>query len=355
METSPVTTSSLTPPNIPDPFALRHDLLHIPMCSPTTTYKPINYQWADDYWLMQKKIHWIPEEIPFGDDAKDYATLPENEVALLDNILRLFTQSDVDIQDCYMTRYLPIFRDGSISRMLYTFGDMEHVHVRSYSKLLDTVGLPDSHYTSYLDIAEMRAKHDMLRGYTMRTPSEIAITLALIGGFGEGLQLFSSFAMLLNFPRFGKMKNMGQIVTFSIRDETLHVTGITRLFHEFCKEAGISKASIKEDILQGLHTTVMLEDDFIDRIHELGPVHGYTPDEMKAYIRYVGDYRLQQLGYDPVFNIPTHPLGWLEEQLNGVEHANFFEARSTEYSNATTTGEWGNSWDRFEKVMSKAA
>jgi ribonucleoside-diphosphate reductase beta chain len=58
----------------------------------------------------------------------------------------------------------------------------------------------------------------------------------MFGGFTEGLQLFASFAMLMNFPRFNKMKGMGQIVSWSVRDESLHCEGITSLFHAFTKE-----------------------------------------------------------------------------------------------------------------------
>lgn len=344
---------SETIPGIGTHFAPRADLQHIPMCRPTETYKPINYQWAYDAWLRQKQIQWIADELDYGYDVLNYGAFPDPERALINNILRLFTQSDINVQNSYQTMFLPVFQDGSVGRMLYTFGDMELVHIDAYSKVLETVGLPDEHYTSYLDIAEMRAKHDMMRNCSMETPHDIATTLAKVSAFGEGLQLFSSFAMLLNFPRFGKMKSMGQIVSWSARDETLHVWGMTKLFHQFCCEAGIAKADLKEPILETLHETVMLEDAFIDRIHELGPIRGYTLDEMKAYIRYVGDFRLQQLGYDPVFHIASHPMPWLEEQMNLNEHANFFETRSTEYSKATMTGEWANSWDRFENVLKK--
>jgi ribonucleoside-diphosphate reductase beta chain len=51
----------------------------------------------------------------------------------------------------------------------------------------------------------------------------------------RSLQL-ASFAMLMNFPRFNKMKGMGQIVSWSIRDESLHCEGIIKLFHTFTKE-----------------------------------------------------------------------------------------------------------------------
>jgi len=50
---------------------------------------------------------------------------------------------------------------------------------------------------------------------------KFARTLAVFGAFTEGLQLFASFANADELPRFNKMKGMGQIVTWSARDETL--------------------------------------------------------------------------------------------------------------------------------------
>jgi ribonucleoside-diphosphate reductase beta chain len=333
-----------------DPFALRADLAHIPMCRPSGSYKPFTHGWADLAQIQQQKIHWLPEEAPMGMDANDYKTLEPAEKSLIDNILKLFTQSDIDVANNYMTLYQPIFRNGEIARMLRAFASMEDTHVRAYSLLLETLGLGDSHYNAFLEVEEMRAKHDLLTGYTMKDPIEIATTLALIGGFGEGLALFSSFAMLLNFGRFAKMKGMCQIVTWSIRDETLHVEGIIKLFHEFCHEAGITKAQVKEGILRGARDSVMLEDAFIDRAFELGPVKGLTPADMKLYIRYTADYRLQQLGIEPIYNIEDHPLGWLQAQLNAVEHANFFETKSTEYSKGGSKGHWSKTWEQFDEA-----
>lgn len=333
-----------------DPFALRADLQHIPMCRPSGAYKPFLHPWADQAQIQQQRIHWMPEEAPMGLDAKDYVELTPSEKSLIDNILKLFTQSDIDVANNYMTLYMPIFRNAEVARMLRAFASMEDTHVRAYSLLLETLGLSDSHYNAFLEVEEMRAKHDLLTGYTMKDPKEIATSLALIGGFGEGLQLFSSFAMLMNFPRWGKMKGMGQIVTWSIRDETLHVEGIIKLFHEFCHEARIDLADVKEDILKGVRTTVMLEDAFIDRAFELGPVRGLSPEEMKKYIRYTADFRLEQLGYDPIYKIADHPLGWLQTQLNAVEHANFFEQRATEYSKGASTSDWETTWDHFDKI-----
>jgi ribonucleoside-diphosphate reductase beta chain len=171
----------------------------------------------------------------------------------------------------------------------------------------------------------------------------------MFGGFTEGLQLFASFAMLMNFPRFNKMKGMGQIISWSIRDESLHCEGITRLFHAFTKERNCLTKAVKEDILDCCQKTVRLEDAFIDLAFEAGPVEGMTPKAIKKYIRYIADWRLGQLGFKPIYMVDEHPLPWLAPLLNGVEHANFFETRATEYSKAATKGNWNEVWDNFDR------
>jgi ribonucleoside-diphosphate reductase beta chain len=171
----------------------------------------------------------------------------------------------------------------------------------------------------------------------------------MFGGFTEGVQLFASFAMLLNFPRFGKMKGMGQIVSWSVRDESLHCEGITRLFHEFARETGALDKTVIDDILGHAFHVVGMEDKFIDLAFELGPVEGMTAKDLKRYVRYITDWRLGQLGLPAIYGIEEHPLPWLVEILNGVEHANFFEARATEYSKAATRGTWEGSWQQFDK------
>ena len=176
--------------------------------------------------------------------------------------------------------------------------------------------------------------------------------MAVFGGFTEGLQLFASFAMLMNFPRFNKMKGMGQIVTWSIRDESLHCEGMMKLFHTFAAETGALTQRVKDRIRECCETVVKLEDKFIDLAFEAGEVEGMTPDDIKAYIRYIADWRMGQLKLDPIYGITKHPLPWLSEILNGVEHANFFEARATEYSKGATRGDWHGDdgvWAMFDK------
>ena len=218
--------------------------------------------------------------------------------------------------------------------------------------------MPDAEFTAFLEFQAMRDKHDYMQKFGVDSEADIARTLAMFGGFTEGLQLFASFAMLMNFPRHNKMKGMGQIVSWSVRDESLHCEGIIKLFHAFNAETGVVTKSVADDIVDCCKTVVNLEDKFIDLAFEAGEIQGMTPDDIKKYIRFIADWRLRQLHLPEVYGAKENPLPWLQSMLSGVEHANFFEARSTEYSKAATRGQWHGDagvWAEFDRVRAGKA
>ena len=247
---------------------------------------------------------------------------------------------------------MPLFKPTEVSMMLAAFSNMETIHIAAYALLLETIGMPDSEFSAFMEYEEMAAKHDYLGQFGTDTNEDIAVSMAVFGAFTEGLQLFASFAMLMNFPRFNKMKGMGQIVSWSVRDESLHCEGMIKLFHTFCAETGVMTDALRERIRECCRTVVSLEDKFIELAFEMGAVEGMTADDIKQYIRYIADWRLGQLKLEPIYGITKHPIPWLTEILNGVEHANFFEQRATEYSKGATSGDWHGDdgvWSKFDQ------
>ena len=306
-------------------------------------YKPFRYPWCYDAWLTQQRIHWLPEEVPLGDDVRDWQkNLSVEEKNLLTHIFRFFTQADVEVNNCYLRHYTTVFKPTEVLMMMTAFASMETVHIAAYSHLLDTIGMPETEYSAFLQYKEMKDKYDYMQGFDVKSKHNIAMTMAVFSAFTEGLQLFASFAILLNFPRFNKMKGMGQIVTWSVRDETLHCNSMIRLFKDFIKEEPqIWNDKLKNEIYDACKTIVAHEDAFIDLAFQMGPLEGLTADEVKKYIRFIGNRRLEQLGLNPIYDVKKNPLTWLDTMLNGVEHMNFFEGRATEYSKASTRGSWG--------------
>lgn len=313
-----------------------------PLLQERHVYKPFLYPWCYEAWLTQQRIHWIPEEVPLAEDVRDWKkNLTDSERNLMTQIFRFFTQSDVEVNNCYMKHYSQVFGPVEVQMMLSAFSNIETVHIAAYSHLLDTIGMPEIEYSAFLKYKEMKDKFDYMQGASMKSRRDIAKTMAMFGAFTEGLQLFASFAILMNFPRFNKMKGMGQIVTWSVRDETLHCLSMIRLFNAFIDEnRDIWDDELKREITESCSTIVGFEDAFIDLAFGAGEIQGLTPQEVKDYIRYIGDRRLQQLNLEPIFGIEKNPLPWMDQMLNGAEHTNFFENRATEYSRASTQGTW---------------
>lgn len=305
-------------------------------------YKPFSYPWAYEAWLTQQRLHWLPEEVPLTDDVKDWHNkLTFEERQLLTHIFRFFTQADIGVNDCYMQKYSAVFQPIEVKMMLAAFSNIETVHIAAYSYLLDTIGMPEDTYSLFLKYKEMSDKWDFMQQFKTDSPFDTAMTLAMFGAFTEGLQLFASFVILLNFPRFNKMKGMGQIVTWSVRDETLHTESIIQLFHTFVGEhQGLWNDKLQSSISECCKHVVKLEDAFIDLAFSSGAVQGLTALDVKNYIRYIADRRLSQLKLSVLFNIPNNPLPWVDAILNGVEHTNFFEGRATEYTKGATQGTW---------------
>lgn len=307
-------------------------------------YKPFQYPWAFEAYDQQQKMHWLPSEVSLAEDVRDWnERLSTKEKNLITQILKFFTQGDVDIAQAYLDNYIPKFKPPEIRMMLSSIATSEANHAHSYSLLNDTIGLPDTEYKAFQEYKAMSDKHD----YLFRSKGEgiegIARELATFSAFGEGLQLFASFVMLLNFQRFGKMKGMCQIVTWSIRDESHHVDNMIKLFHALIDEnKHIWNDEFKKTLYDVARDMVSLEDKFIDLAFEQGGVEGIEPDQIKQYIRHIADRRLLQLGLKPNFAVKDNPLPWLDWVLNGVEHTNFFENRATEYTKGSMTGDlWG--------------
>ena len=191
---------------------------------------------------------------------------------------------------------------------------------------------------------EMTDKIDFMQKSDNTTQRGLALAMAK-SVFNEGVALFASFVMLLNFQRVGKMKGMGKVVEWSIRDESMHVEGNSRLFKAFVAEhPKLVDNEFKKEIYVMAKDIVKLEDKFIELAYEMGEIEGLTMEEVKTYIRYITDRRLLQLGLKTNFKVKNNPLPWLEWILNGADHTNFFENRVTEYEVAGLTGSWDNAY-----------
>ena len=313
-----------------------------------TSFKPFAYPWAYDSWLKHEQSHWLHTEVPMLEDVKDWKSkLNDQEKYFLTQIFRFFTQGDIDVAGGYVRNYLPYFPQPEIRMMLMGFAAREALHIAAYSHLIESLGMPDSMYNEFMEYKEMKEKHDYVMDISNNngTKQNTAKHIAVFSALTEGMQLFSSFIMLLNFPRHGKMKGMGQIVTWSIVDETMHCEGMTKMFRTYIEEnKEIWNDELKGDIYTIATRMVELEDKFIDLSFAMGVMENLTADDVKAYIRYITDRRLIGLGLKGIFKAKKNPLPWVEEMINAPTHTNFFENRATDYAKGALSGSWEDVW-----------
>jgi len=308
----------------------------------STTYKPFQYPWAVELAKKHEEVHWVEDEAELSEDVQDWRTkLTTDEKEFITQVLRLFTQSDVQVGENYHEFLIPKFKNNEVRNMLSSFAARETVHQRAYALLNDTLGMGDEEYFKFMEYKAMADKIEFMKEGKTNSQSDLALVLAQ-SVFNEGMSLFSSFVMLLNFQRFGKMKGMGTIVEWSIRDETIHVQGNAKLFRTLCDEhPKIVNDELKSKIYEMAKTAVTLEDKFIQLAFNGSDVQGLSRDDVKLYVRHIADRRLLQLGLKPKFKVKDNPLPWLDWVLNGASHDNFFEKRVTEYSVTGMEGDWG--------------
>ena len=315
-----------------------------------TYYKPFNYPWAYDAWLKHEQSHWLHTEVPMAEDVKDWKhKLTNEEKQFLTHIFRFFTQGDIDVAGGYVKNYLPYFPQPEIRMMLAGFTAREALHIAAYSHLIETLGMPESTYSEFAEYEEMQNKHDYVMDISSKngTKESTATHIAVFSAFTEGMQLFSSFIMLLNFPRHGKMAGMGQIITWSIVDETQHAESMIKLFRTYIQEnREIWNDDLKSKIYNIARKMVELEDKFIDLAFKMGPMEDLTADDVKKYIRYICDRRLISLGLKGHYKVKRNPLLWVEEMINAPTHTNFFENRATDYAKGALKGKWEYVWGK---------
>jgi len=316
------------------------------------TYKPHQYGWALELWKTHEQMHWIADEVPMQTDIADWnSKLSKGQKNFLLQIFRLFTQGDINVAGAYIKNYLPVLSGHpEVRMMLLGFAAREATHVHAYSHLIETLGLPDKIFNEFMEYEAMAAKQLYFEEIEGQDNNYIVQQMAAVSAFTEGMVLFSSFAMLLNFARRGLMPGMVKIVTWSILDESIHCEGMTKLFRTFVKE----NPEVWNDDLKGqLYTIaekmVELEDKFIDLAYEQGGMEGLEKGEMHQYIRYISDRRLIGLGLKGIFKVKHNPLPWVDELTVLQSHTNFFEQTESSYSKGSLSGSWADVWGQAVK------
>jgi ribonucleoside-diphosphate reductase beta chain len=304
-------------------------------------YKPFEYPEAFDYWMKQQQAHWIHSEVPMMSDINDWKqTLSETEKNIIGSILKGFAQTENVVNDYWTGLVTKWFRKPEIIMMATSFGNMETIHAEAYSLLNETLGLDN--FSEFLEDETTMAKIENLMSVRdsftgEKNWHEIAKSLAIFSAFTEGVNLFSSFAVLLSFKMRNRLKGVGQIVEWSIRDESMHSEAGCWLFRTLVKEnPELKNQELQTAINEAALLSLKLELDFIDKVYELGDLEGCSKYDLQNFIKNRVNTKLGDLGYDPIISdidfAAVDRMKWFDALSAGKQHTDFFSTRVTNYS-----------------------
>lgn len=314
------------------------------LTEPRHYYKPFEYQQAFDFYKNQHRVHWLADEVPLASDLNDWRlNLNESEKNLIGNILKSFAQTEVHVNDYWSSKISQWFPKPEIVAMAGAFGAFEAIHAEAYARLNDELGLDN--FQAFMEDEASRNKIERLLETPSETIEEKALALAIFSAFTEGVNLFSSFAILMSFQLRNMLKGTGQIVEWSVRDESLHSQAGCWLFRTLMQESPeLDTVEMRNNVIEACNISVKLEFDFIDKAFEMGEIEGLNKDQLKNFIKARANDKMKELGYNPVYNDIDPSLlkqmEWFGHLTSGKTHQDFFANRVTDYSKSN--GDWSD-------------
>lgn len=310
---------------------------------PRVAYKPFEYQWAFDYWFAQHSAHWMHHKIKMGQDIKDWnENLDAKEKNVISNILKGFAQTELEVEDYWSTYVTKWFPKPEIKKMAIAFADSETIHAEAYSYLNETLGLTD--FDAFMKDEATMKKLEVLMQVDPNDESleNIARSLALFSACAEGIQLFSSFAVMLSFRPTNRMKGISQQMIYSIRDESMHSEAGCKLFRQLVGEnPGVFTDAFELSICEGIELAIQNEFDYIDKIFEMGDLDTITVAQLKNFMYDRANRKMAELGLTEYTAYKVDPelldeMKWFYTIISAPINGDFFDMHETNYSEANS-------------------
>lgn len=300
-----------------------------------------------ELYEKQKKAIWFPEELNIQQDALDYHALSEDEKDLFDTAVGYFCSSELLVQNVLVNSFFPMLSDPHAKMSFSTQLFMENIHSDFFEIVLNTFNMDrEKMYQVAFKDPVLKKKQDLIveeidkisygkiDPETLQGKKDVLRAILLNNIVMEGIFFYSSFAHFFALKDMGKMKNMVSGVELVLIDESLHLqNGIEAILIMLEETPEIAEDSryvqeIRNIILKGAYLEIeYVQTRFKDKI-----ILGISGSELEKYLKYITDRRLEELGFDPEFNISENPLRFLQKE-DVKKLINFFEVSSTEYTN----------------------
>jgi ribonucleoside-diphosphate reductase beta chain len=312
------------------------------------TLRPMRYPVFFDMFRDGIKNTWTVEEVDFQTDLVDLRQrLTPAEVHLIRRLVAFFATGDSIVSNnLVLNLYKHINSPEArlyLSRQLFE----EAVHVQFYLTLLDNyIPDPDERagaFAAVENIPSIAKKADFCMKWmdsvqdldhlgTREHRKQFLLNLICFAACIEGLFFFAAFAYVYFLRSKGLLHGLAAGTNWVFRDESCHLEFAFEVVNVVrSQEPDLWDEQLKGDIVQMMREAVDAEAQFAEDLLS-GGVGGLSVREMRQYLGYVADSRLQRLGIAPAFHA-RNPFSFMDLQ-DVQELTNFFERRVSAYQSA---------------------
>lgn len=304
---------------------------------------PSEYPWARELYKQAVANTWFPEEIPLKEDLDDFEKMTDEEKHALEFIMSFFNPAELIVNRTLALGVYPYLKSPECHLYLAKQMWEEANHCVSFEYVLETFPLDrDKFYNHHMEVPSMIAKEDFIHKFMKRMTDEkidiespegkkdfirnvVAYNIVM-----EGIWFYSGFMVILSFRQRNKLRNFGSMINWVLRDESLHLKfGINLLLNILEENADLVTeefaTEIRDIVIEGVELEVKYNEDLFPN-----GILGLNSDYVNQYVKYVADRRLEELGFEPHFNV-TNPAKWMATSTDVLELVNFFEQQNTNY------------------------
>lgn len=310
---------------------------------------PLKYQWAYTLYRTMKANHWEPEDIPMQKDCEQWRS---NEITDIERwIIKMgigyFSAAEGIVGDNILHVVRECVTAPELKLVLGRHAHEENIHADSLVYMISSLGVNPhecesilENIESVLDKTEFVSKiSKSLRGELDLKKTEnkqkLAKNIFVFGQCMEGTQFYGLFGMILSLYRQNKFPGIGQMLRYTLRDESNHIELLRNLLMDLVEEnPEIWTSEFRKELTELMVEAVDLEKRFICDCLPVNAV-GLSAKEFVSYIDFIADRRLEGVGLRPLNPGIKNPFPWLAELMDIEKEQNFFEGRVTEYQKAS--------------------
>ena len=314
------------------------------------TLRPMKYPEFYEMYKNGIKNTWTVDEVDFSSDLVDlHHKLTDPERFLIHRLVAFFATGDSIVgNNLVLNLYKHINSPEArlyLSRQLYE----EALHVQFYLTLLDTY-IPDTKerekaFAAIHNIPSIRAKaqysfkwidsiNELHSLDSIEDRRRFLLNLICFACTIEGLFFFAAFAYVYFLRSKGLLNGLASGTNWVFRDESCHIEFAFKVIEiALSDQPELMNSGMKDLIKTMVNEAIECEMQFANDILSQG-VAGLSIKDMKTYLQYIADQRLERLGIEHQYHA-KNPFGFMELQ-DTQELANFFERRVSAYQIGVT-------------------